>query len=65
MENKYIGILRRGYNLPENRFTKGNEGKIFELLENGNYYGNGAAFTPDQIKSDLEKGYLRENKDGK
>ena len=56
MEDKYIGIKEA---TPTSNAT--NKDKVFTIKQDGFYYDDkGRKFTKNEIKHDLEKGYLKE-----
>lgn len=59
MENKYIGVLPKGINPNTKGTTNGNYNEIYELKEDGLYYGNNLSLTKEQIEHDLKLGYLK------
>ena len=61
MESKYIGIKKK------ERGMYGNEGRIFTLECSGFYRceQTGTDFSKEQMKHDLDLGYLKPYKDGK
>ena len=56
MEDKYIGIKEA---TPNSNAT--NKARVFTIKQDGFYYDDkGRKFTKNEIKHDLEKGYLKE-----
>mgnify|MGYP003617410071 FL=1 len=56
MEDKYIGIKEV---TPNSNAT--NKERVFTIKQDGFYYDDkGRKFTKNEIKHDLEKGYLKE-----
>ena len=56
MEDKYIGIKEA---TPNSNAT--NKDRVFTIKQDGFYYDDkGRKFTKNEIKHDLEKGYLKE-----